>query len=115
MRETITTRAVGPLQVRALPPEELDAIEADCGGIGGAFLQQVRREMGINLEDIAERTKIGSHWLRAIETEDRDSLPARVYLKGYLQQISRLLQLPPRVCDGYLERLAAAPAEARRA
>ena len=104
-RETVRTRAVGPLDVRPLEADVVEALEMDCGGINGAFLQQVRRELDINLQDIADRTKIGLSMLRYIEDDRLDQLPARVYLKGYLSQMCRLLKLPvPEIPDRYLAR-----------
>jgi hypothetical protein len=102
-RETIRTRAVGPLQFEPLAPQDIDAFEMDCGGMGGEFLKQVRRAVGVSIEDIATRTKISQGMLRYIEAEELKFLPARVYLRGYLTQIGRLLKLPvPKVVDGFM-------------
>ena len=104
--ETVRTRAPGPLKLQPLPVEELEAIEMDCGGINGLFIQQVRRHLGVSMKDISVRTKIGMAMLTAIEQEDRTQFQARVYMKGYLRQICRLLQLPvPQVPERYVERL----------
>ncbi len=105
IRETVRTRAVGPMEIEPLPREELEALEMDCGGVSGEFLQQVRRGMNVSLQDIASRTKIGIGMLRAIEADDLDRLPAKVYLKGYLTQICRMLRLPtPQIPERYLRR-----------
>ncbi len=105
LRDTVRTRAVGALDIQPLPREELDALEMDCGGVNGEYLRQVRRGTGVALEDIADRTKIGLGMLRAIEADDLDRLPARVYLKGYLNQMCRLLRLPvPQIPERYLHR-----------
>jgi len=102
-RDTVRTRAVGPLDVLPLPREELEALEMDCGGINGEYLRQVRRGLEISLQDIADRTKIGIAMLRYIEADEIDRLPARVYLKGYLNQVCRLLRLPvPQATERYL-------------
>lgn len=61
----------------------------------GETLMRVRTLLGIRLEDIADRTKIGAFTLRCIETEAWADLPARVYLKGFLRQIAPLLRLDP--------------------
>jgi hypothetical protein len=102
-RETVSTRAVGALDVEPLPREELEALEMDCGGVNGEYLRQIRRGLQISLQDIADRTKIGIAMLRYIEADEIDRLPARVYLKGYLNQVCRLLRLPtPQVPEKYL-------------
>lgn len=102
-RETVRTRAIGALDVQPLPREELEALEMDCGGVNGEYLRQVRRGLEISLQDIADRTKIGIAMLRYIEADEIGRLPARVYLKGYLNQVCRLLKLPvPQVPERYL-------------
>ncbi len=102
-RETVRTRAVGPLSVSSLSPDILEAFEMDCGGVNGEYLRQVRRELDVSLQDIATRTKIGLAMLRYIEDDRIDDLPAKVYLKGYLSQMCRLLKLPvPETPDRYL-------------
>jgi hypothetical protein len=102
-RETIRTRAVGQLTVQGLSPDDIEAFEMDCGGMGGEFIKQVRRALDVNIEDIASRTKISTGMLRYIEADELEFLPARVYLRGYLTQIGRLLKLPlPRIVDGYM-------------
>lgn len=103
-RDTVRTRAVGPLQIEPLTPSQVEELASDCGGYGGAFFQQARRKLGVSIEDIAERTKIMTTMLRAIEDNKLDDLPAPVYVKGYLQQVARLLRLPqPEVVDGWLK------------
>lgn len=102
-RETVRTRAVGPLSLNSLGPDVLEAFEMDCGGINGEYLRQVRRELDVSLQDIATRTKIGLSMLRYIEDDRIEDLPAKVYLKGYLSQMCRLLKLPvPETPDRYL-------------
>ena len=89
-----------------LDVETLEAIEMDCGGINGLFIQQVRRELGISMKDISVRTKIGMGMLTAIEEEDHTVFQARVYMKGYLRQLCRLLHLPAReVPQRYVEQV----------
>ena len=93
-RASIRTRAVGPLDVVQLSRDVLESIEMDHGGMNGAFLQTVRRELDVAIKDISERTKISVMMLRYIEADDVAELPAKVYLKGYLTQVARLLKLP---------------------
>lgn len=77
----------------------------------GALLREVREAMGIDLRAIAERTKIGMAYLEAIEEENVRKLPATVYVRGFLVQIARMLQLDEeRVVDTYLARFRRARA-----
>jgi flagellar biosynthesis protein FlhG len=71
----------------------------------GGMLRQVREALGIELREIAERSKIGMAYLQAIEEERFTKLPAAVYVRGFLGEYARLLGLDPeRVKDSYLER-----------
>ena len=103
-RDTIRKRAMGPLDVQPLGRDVLEALEMDCGGMNGAFLKTARRELEVSVKDISERTRISVMMLRSIEADAVDDLPAKVYLKGYLTQIARLLRLPvtPTV-EGYFK------------
>lgn len=72
----------------------------------GLLLAKVRESQGIELEEIANRTKISVAYLKAIESDDFAALPALVYTRGFLQQISKLLGLDPaQVTRTYLKRL----------
>jgi flagellar biosynthesis protein FlhG len=93
-RTGIASRTVISRQYDALPGAELEAIEVDCQGINGAYLRKVRVALDLDLFYIAAHTKIGRAMLGYIEDDCVDELPARVYLKGYLCHIARLLKLP---------------------
>jgi flagellar biosynthesis protein FlhG len=72
----------------------------------GVLLRQVREALGIELREIAERSKIGMAYLQAIEDERFAKLPAPVYVRGFLAEYARLLGLDvERVQDSYLERM----------
>ena len=57
----------------------------------GHYLQMVRIEKRISLEEISRRTRIGMDVLRAIENEDLARLPADVFVKGFLRSYARLV------------------------
>ncbi|HMA96963.1 MAG TPA: helix-turn-helix domain-containing protein [Polyangiaceae bacterium] len=72
----------------------------------GPLLAKVRESQGIEIEEIASRTKIQVGYLKAIEQDDFAALPALVYTRGFLQQIAKLLGLDPaQVTRTYLRRL----------
>jgi len=93
-RPTNNASTVHQREFVALSTEELEAIEVDTQGINGMYLRNVREALGMDLFYIAAQTKIGRSMLGFIETDNADELPAKVYLKGYLMHIARLLKLP---------------------
>jgi flagellar biosynthesis protein FlhG len=73
------------------------------------LLRQVREARGIDLREIAERTKIGMAYLQALEDEHFEKLPAVVYVRGFLGEYAKILTLErSRVVDSYLGRYRAA-------
>ena len=72
----------------------------------GARLKEIRESQGIPLQEIAERTRINVTYLDFIEQDKFKSLPAEVYLKGYLGQYACHLGVDPStVTEGYLRLL----------
>jgi flagellar biosynthesis protein FlhG len=59
----------------------------------GELLRRVRESQGIQLSEIAGRTKISQTHLESIENEDFDRLPAEVYTRGFVQQLASFLGL----------------------
>ena len=59
----------------------------------GAALREKRQELGKSVEEIASATKIRQRYLEAMEREEWDIFPGRVYLKGFLRTYSRYLGL----------------------
>ena len=59
----------------------------------GALLRAVRESQGIDVRDICNRTKIGSAYLKAIEDDDFGSLPAPVYVRGFVAEVAKFLRL----------------------
>jgi flagellar biosynthesis protein FlhG len=71
----------------------------------GALLRKVRESQGVELDEIASRTKISLSHLRAIEADDFGGLPALVYTRGFVQQVAQYLKLDStQVSKTYLRR-----------
>jgi len=49
-------------------------------------LPRFRKRSGVSLEQIAQRTKIGSRFLKAIEGEQFEQLPGGIFSTSYLRQ-----------------------------
>lgn len=62
-------------------------------GIIGDELRIVREKKGLSLLDVEEGTKIRAKYLEAIENEDFDIIPGKVYIKGFLKNYAEYLGL----------------------
>jgi hypothetical protein len=61
----------------------------------GADLKQIRTELGVLIEQIAEETKIRINHLQSIEEDQAEHLLAAVYLKGFVKSYLKCLCLEP--------------------
>jgi flagellar biosynthesis protein FlhG len=86
---------------------EFDAFdEDDEGGFDGAWLRRYRLRCGVEIDQVAAVTKINPTYLRFIEDEKFEDLPAPVYVRGFLAAYARCIGLDPeRVVPGYMKRL----------
>jgi curved DNA-binding protein CbpA len=93
---------------KKVPPPLIGvSIDAEEGIYRGKILKQIRERMGIDLETIAQETRINMKILESIEDETPEKLPPLVYLKGFLRGYAQSLGLDPqKVIEGYLHFLA---------
>lgn len=76
---------------------------AECQQWDGAFLRKIREYRNYSLERLSEITKISAYYINAIEKMDADNLPASVFVRGYVSQISKVLNLNEKqVCSSYM-------------
>jgi len=59
----------------------------------GIFLKKSREERHVELDDIAEATRIRRYYLEAIENDEWDKLPSKVFIKGFLKSYAEFLGL----------------------
>jgi len=59
----------------------------------GALLKAVRESQGVTLIEISKKTKIGAAHLEAIEGDAFGMLPAPVYVRGFVAEVAKFLQL----------------------
>jgi flagellar biosynthesis protein FlhG len=102
------TPAQPPAPPVPLPPEPPITPETE---FTGPLLRQIREARGIDLLAIAAKTKIHIGHLRAIEDERFRTMPALVYVRGFLVEYAKLLKLDvARVLATFLARFKAARA-----
>jgi cytoskeleton protein RodZ len=79
----------------------------------GELLRRARRERGLTLEGASEATKIRARYLRALEAEDWDAMPAPAYARGFLRTYATYLGLDAdSVVESYRRATEVAAAEA---
>ena len=55
----------------------------------GEKLQQAREERGISISEVAEQTRISSHYLEGIEADDYSTLPGGIFNKGFVKSYAK--------------------------
>ncbi len=72
----------------------------------GPFLKQIREYKNVDINRMADMTKVSKTYIRYIEDESFDLLPAPVYVRGFVYQYAKCLKLNPElVATSYLYRL----------
>lgn len=82
-------------------------VDEETGGVyDGARLRRARLLRGVEIDQIADVTKVNPTYLRFIEDERYDDLPATVYVRGFVTAYARCLGLEPSgVSLSYVERM----------
>ena len=92
----------GPAAREAGPVDPIDRLARDFG-YDGRFLKAVRQDRGLQLDDLSRATRISNRYLEAIEANGYDQLPAATFVRGYLKEIVKVLDLGDRdVVGGYM-------------
>jgi curved DNA-binding protein CbpA len=70
----------------------------------GEALKKVREYKAVDVARMADKTKINSYYITAIESMDPKNLPALVFVRGYVIQMAKLLGLDDKVvADSYMK------------
>jgi flagellar biosynthesis protein FlhG len=86
-----------------IPRQTVEPTEVP-GPYDGPTLRKIRESRGVELEEVARRTKISLANLRFLESNAYEHLPAQVYVRGFLAEYARCLRLDAQaVVRSYLE------------
>jgi cytoskeletal protein RodZ len=69
--------------IEMLPTEETPIVRKSSISI-----REARQRVGMTLEQLSRRTRITSRIITALENNDREGLPAPVFVRGYLRAIA---------------------------
>lgn len=101
--EPVPEEAAPDARDRDLPPAP--AITPDTE-FDGTLLRAVRESRGLDLKYISKRTRISLNYLEAIEDDDFGALPALVYVRGFVTEVAKCLELDPvQVAHSYVRRV----------
>ena len=74
--------------------------------LSGSDLKKIRDELGVSLEEIAETVKVRMAYLRAIEEDQFEKAPSRIFLKGFVRAYAQYIGLDAdMVASRYLKRM----------
>jgi curved DNA-binding protein CbpA len=74
--------------------------------LSGRDLKKIRDELGISLEEISELVKVRVVYLHAIEDDQFEKTPSRIFLKGFLRAYAQCIGLDADVvASRYLKRI----------
>ena len=61
----------------------------------GAYLRGLREQQGLSVDELSRATRVLSHYLEALESDDLRSLPAPVFTKGFIRAYCQALGVAP--------------------
>ncbi|MFC4159223.1 helix-turn-helix domain-containing protein [Chitinimonas lacunae] len=70
----------------------------------GAILAAHRRESGYSVDDVAAKLKLAKRQVEAIEADRYRDLPGNTFVRGFVRNYARMLQLDPQPLLDYLDR-----------
>lgn len=85
-------------------PDIESVIETETN-FDGSFLKSVREYQKISLEQMSKETRISRSYINSVETNDYEALPAPVFVRGFIIQLCKILQLDGnKVAASYMEK-----------
>lgn len=79
----------------------------DRHGWSGALLCAVREARGLSLQDMSDSTRISVRYLEAVERDDYERLPSPTFVRGYVREMARLLEVDEaKMVEGYMRRFS---------
>ena len=61
----------------------------------GKMLAEARERLGLSVAEVARQLRLSLRQIEALEADDHASLPGKTFLRGFLRNYAKLLQLDP--------------------
>lgn len=96
-------------------PDQLSASTAEVGsgpvpGVG-ARLRLAREMRSLSVSDVAQALKLGPRQVEALENGDWQALPGQTFVRGFVRNYARMLQIDPDPLMEQLDALLEKPAD----
>lgn len=79
--------------------EEIEGIvaeqQAEVRQSAGQALAEARERLGLTVVEVARQLRLSPRQIEALEADDHASLPGKTFLRGFLRNYAKLLQLDP--------------------
>lgn len=79
--------------------EELEGIEVEqpvaAGTSAGRMLAEARNRLGLSVAEVARQLRLSTSQIDALETDDHARLPGKTFLRGFVRNYAKLLQIDP--------------------
>lgn len=97
----------GKTRLGVYPLDEMMEEEiANYDSFDGSTLAKIREYKKVEVPTLCEEIKISKAYLKAIETDDYERLPAQVFVRGFVKHYAKALCLDEqKVVDTYMQRL----------
>ena len=69
--------------------------QAEVRPSAGKALAEARERLGLSVSEVARQLRLSSRQIEALETDDHASLPGKTFLRGFLRNYAKLLQIDP--------------------
>ncbi|MDO9063656.1 MAG: helix-turn-helix transcriptional regulator, partial [Sulfuricella sp.] len=69
--------------------------QAEVRQRAGKVLAEAREKLGLSVVEVARQLRLSPRQIEALEADDHASLPGKTFLRGFLRNYAKLLQLDP--------------------
>lgn len=75
--------------------------DMDSSNSLGKFLRSKRKEANLSVEDVAKTNHLDAKIIKALEDDDYSNMPHAVYVRGYLRNYAKTLNINPAEISGF--------------
>lgn len=79
-----------------------DQVAVPVGEGAGAMLRRERESQGLSVFDVARALRLSEKQITALENDDYARLPGRTFVRGFIRNYARLVQLDPELLMAHL-------------